>query len=105
MMRVAFASDEDRGLDSLISPRFGRANYFVIVDTQTGDHKVVRNPGADARSGAAIKAVQLLIKEGVKKVYAGSFGPNAMTALEEMGIEYVQISGVPVKEVLSEGGT
>ncbi len=100
-MKVAFAVDENRGLDSLISHRFGRAEYFVIVDTDTNSYKVVRNPGAEARSGAAIKAIQLLIKEGVRKVYAGSFGPNAMTALEEMGIEYVQLSGVPVKEALS----
>jgi len=99
-MKLAFAVDEARGLDSLISHRFGRAEYFVIVDADTGSHKVVRNPGAEARSGAAIKAIQLLIKEGVKKVYAGSFGPNAMTALEEMGIEYEQVSGVPVREVL-----
>ncbi len=103
-MRVAFATEENNGLDSVVSSRFGRANYFVIVDYEGGEvkgYKVEVNPGSEARSGAGIKAVQKLINERVNVAVAGSFGPNAMTALEEMGIRHVEMSGITVKEALN----
>ena len=33
---------------------------------------------------------------------AGSFGPNAMTALEEMGIKHVEMSGIAVEQALEK---
>ncbi len=88
-----------------MSSRFGRARYFVVVDYEGGEvrsYRVEVNPGSEARSGAAIKAVQKLINEGVNVVVAGSFGPNAMTALEEMGIKHVEMSGITVEEALNK---
>ena len=103
-MRVAFATEENNGLNSVVSSRFGRARYFVIVDYEGGEvrsYRVEVNPGSEARSGAGIKAVQKLINERVNVAVAGSFGPNAMTALEEMGIKHVEMSGITVEEALS----
>ncbi len=103
-MRIAFATEENRGLNSVVSSRFGRARYFVIVDYEGGEVKSYRvevNPGSEARSGAGIKAVQKLINERVNVAVAGSFGPNAMTALEEMGIRHVGMSGITVEEALN----
>ncbi len=103
-MRVAFATEENNGLNSVVSSRFGRARYFVIVDYEGGEvrsHRVEVNPGSEARSGAGIKAVQKLINERVNVAVAGSFGPNAMTALEEMGIKHVEMSGITVEEALN----
>ena len=57
-MRVAFVCENDKGLDAEVSSRFGRAPYLVIVDLdgkEAKDVKVMENPGAKARSGAAIK--------------------------------------------------
>jgi predicted Fe-Mo cluster-binding NifX family protein len=53
-MRIAFTVDEDRGLDSIVSPKFGRAKYFVIVDWDGREVLGVRtipNPGASASGG------------------------------------------------------
>ncbi len=103
-MRVAFATEENNGLNSVVSSRFGRARYFVMVDYEGGEvrsYRVEVNPGSEARSGAGIKAVQKLINERVNVAVAGSFGPNAMTALEEMGIKHVEMSGITVEEALS----
>ncbi len=102
-MRIAFATEENNGLDSVVSSRFGRARYFVILDYEGGEvrnYRVEVNPGSEARSGAGIKAVQKLINERVNVAVAGSFGPNAMTALEEMGIKHVEMSGMTVREAL-----
>ena len=104
-MKVAFMSEENRGLDSIVSHRFGRAKYMIIVDVENGEVKSVKaelNPGGQAASGAGIKAVQKLVDEGVEAVVAGAFGPNAMTALENMGVKYYQLQGVTVREALGK---
>ncbi len=102
-MRVAFVCEDDKGLDAEVSSRFGRAPYLIIVDLDGNDVKNVRveeNPGAKARSGAAIKVVQKLVNEGVDVAVAGAFGPNALVALDEMKIRRVELSGISVREAL-----
>ena len=104
-MRIAFASDEDEGLESVISEKFGRAKYFVIVEAGGEDVRLVRtvvNPGSEAKSGAAMKAVQKLDEEGVDVVVAGAFGPNALAGLDELGIKHYEMSGVRVSEALGK---
>ena len=102
-MKIAFISEENKGLDSLISRRFGRDPYLIIVDlekSEVKDFKVVQNPGSIAASGAAIKTVQKFIDMNIDMVVAGAFGPNALTALEGVGIKYKELSGVSVREAL-----
>ena len=104
-MRIAFISEGNEGLESMISSRFGRAPHIVVVDVE-GDEvkniKVVPNPGNTASGGAAIKTVQKLINENVETIVAGSYGPNALAALEEVGIKHVQLSGITVREALTK---
>ena len=105
MTRIAFASEEDKGLDSEVSSRFGRAKYFVIVDVENGEVKQVRaveNPGGAQPSGAGIKAVQKLVDEKVQAAVAGAFGPNSLSALEELGIKHFELSGIPVRDALKK---
>ncbi len=104
-MKVAFAVEEDKGLDSQISHRFGRAPFFVIVEIEGDNIKsvnVVENPGAKAAGGAGIKAVQALVDQGVEMVVAGAFGPNATAALDELGIKYFPFHKVSIREALEE---
>lgn len=104
-MRIAFASEESKGLDSIVSRKFGRAAYFIIVDLvddKVENIRAIENPGASAMGGAAIKAVQALINEKVDIVVAGAFGPNATVALQETGIKYYTYEGIKVEEVIKE---
>ncbi len=104
-VKIGLAVEDDSGLGSRVSSRFGRAPYLAIVELDDGEVaevRVVENPGASARSGAGIKAVQGLLEEGVKLAVAGAFGPNALTALEELGIGTLELSGVTVEEALRE---
>ena len=106
MPRIAFVCENKSGLSSIVSDRFGRAPYIVIVDIDENNDirniKEIENPGSTARGGAAIKVVQKLVNEDVNAVVAGAFGPNAMAALEEIKIKYFQISGISVKEALGK---
>ena len=106
MVRVAFVCEDDRGIDSEVSSRFARAKYFIIVDANEDvDHVntvVAENPATEAKSGAGIKAVQRLVEEGVDVVVAGGFGPNAMAALDELGIRHVEMAEVKVSDALKK---
>ena len=65
-MKIAVTS---RGaeLDSEVDPRFGRARYFVIVDTDTGESRAVDNEqNLNAAQGAGIQAAQLVATQGVE---------------------------------------
>jgi len=45
-------------LDSGIDPRFGRAAYFIAVDTNTSKWQAYPNPAAEALGGAGTQAAQ-----------------------------------------------
>jgi predicted Fe-Mo cluster-binding NifX family protein len=73
-------------LDSEVFQRFGRTNFFLIVDTQTLKYKAVLNPNVNVMGGAGIQSAQLLIKEEVKAVLSGRLGMNAFRLLDTAGI-------------------
>ncbi len=90
-----------QGLDAEIDPRFGRAQFFVFVETETMDVESVKNPNVDATGGAGIRSAQLVADKGAKVVITGHVGPNAMQALEAAGIRIVTgVGGITVKEAV-----
>nr|NIP66877.1 dinitrogenase iron-molybdenum cofactor biosynthesis protein [Candidatus Bathyarchaeota archaeon]NIR15834.1 dinitrogenase iron-molybdenum cofactor biosynthesis protein [Desulfobacterales bacterium]NIU80634.1 dinitrogenase iron-molybdenum cofactor biosynthesis protein [Candidatus Bathyarchaeota archaeon]NIV67246.1 dinitrogenase iron-molybdenum cofactor biosynthesis protein [Candidatus Bathyarchaeota archaeon]NIW33950.1 dinitrogenase iron-molybdenum cofactor biosynthesis protein [Candidatus Bat len=52
-MKVAVSSAGE-GLDAQVDPRFGRCQFFVIVDSETMQHETVPNTAAGAMRGAGI---------------------------------------------------
>jgi predicted Fe-Mo cluster-binding NifX family protein len=46
-------------LDSPIDPRFGRCDYFVIVDTIDMSFEVFDNDGEDLAQGAGVQSANL----------------------------------------------
>jgi len=84
-MRIVLTSTSP-GLEAAIDPRFGRADYFLVVDIDTLEWEVHTNPGANAAGGAGIKAAQCIFKFNVAAAISGEFGPNAFDALQAAGI-------------------
>ncbi|MBE9581722.1 MAG: NifB/NifX family molybdenum-iron cluster-binding protein [Proteobacteria bacterium] len=84
-MKVAISS-KGKSLDSEIEPRFSRSPLFVIVDTETGDFKASKNPGASAKDAACVDAVEFLTGKGVKAVLTGNVGHNAFVTLQDATI-------------------
>lgn len=65
-MKVAVTA-QGPGLDSLVDPRFGRAQYFLLIDTETGNltaHDNVQN--LNAAQGAGIQAAQAVVQLGAE---------------------------------------
>jgi len=76
-MKVAVSS-QGKTLESHVDTRFGRAQFFIIVDTETMDYKVVDNLAVAQSGGAGTKAAQTLLDEGIEALISSNVGPNAM---------------------------
>lgn len=68
-------------LESQVSEKFGRAPYFMIVDTETMKFTPLLNAAGSMSGGAGPEAVRQVSAHGVSAVLTGQLGPNAVTAL------------------------
>ena len=76
-------------LDAEVDPRFGRCQYFVIVEPDTMQFESVENSSAMASGGAGISAAQMIIGKGAEAVLTGNCGPNAYQVLSPAGIKVI----------------
>lgn len=74
-------------LDGPFDPRFGRGQYFCLVDNTSGACEAHANPGINATGGAGVQAAQLVDQLGANAVISGDFGPNAYMTLKAANIE------------------
>ena len=87
-------------LNSMVDFRFGRAAYFIIVDTDTNEHKSIQNPNVYSASGAGIQSAQTVINEGVEAIITGQMGPNAHRVINVASIPVYSSPGGTVAENL-----
>jgi len=85
-MRIAITATGP-ALDAEIDPRFGRCQYFIIVDPETMQFEALENSGAMAGGGAGISTAQMIVGKGVEVVLTGNCGPNAYEVLSAAGIK------------------
>ena len=74
-------------LDAQVDPRFGRCQFFVIVDSETMKFTAVSNVASAAMHGAGIQAAQMMTNKGVEVVLTGNVGPNTFGTLSAAGIK------------------
>lgn len=81
-MKIAVTS-KDTGLDSQVDPRFGRAAYILIVDSETSGFEILDNKeNANALKGAGIQTASMIAAKGAEVLVTGFCGPNAFKALK-----------------------
>ncbi|NYT08107.1 MAG: dinitrogenase iron-molybdenum cofactor biosynthesis protein [Methanomicrobiales archaeon] len=94
-----------KGPDSgdLVDERFGRAPYYLIHDTETGETRSYKNPAAEAMGGVGPRAAQFLLDHDVNILVAARVGGNALEALKAGGITILlsEETGGTVREAIT----
>lgn len=96
-MKICVSSTGDN-MNSILDQRFGRTAFFIIVDSETMDFKVIDNEAAKTSGGAGIMSSQKVVEEGTEVVITGNVGPNAMKVLKAANIKIIKGVPVSVKE-------
>ena len=101
-MLIAITATEN-SLQAEVDPRFGRAAYYMIIDTAT-DEVIAHNnqDGINAANGAGTGAAQTLSEYGVKVLYTGRVGPKAAVVLDTAGIPYYENCKGRVQDILEQ---
>ncbi len=73
-----------------VDPRFGRAPYILIVDTETMDFESLDNSeNVNAFKGAGIQAATMVADKGAEVLLTGYCGPNAFKTVQAAGMKVV----------------
>ena len=99
--KICITSQGDN-LNSPVDPRFGRCQYFIIVDTQSLEFEAVKNPIIDGMGGGGVQSALFVASKGASAVLSGSFGPNASQSLQAAGIKMVPNVSGTVQDALEK---
>ncbi|MBT8361075.1 MAG: dinitrogenase iron-molybdenum cofactor biosynthesis protein [Desulfobacterales bacterium] len=99
-MKIAITSQGEE-LSSLVDPRFGRAPFILVVDTETMEYEALDNSAnAGAFKGAGIQAATLIHNKGAQVLMTGYCGPKAFQTLQVAGIKVVSDITGTISEVV-----
>jgi len=88
-MKLAVTST-GKDLEAAIDPRFGRAPYFIMVDSETMAYEVVNNTQSlNLPQGAGIQAGQTVVQNKADVLITGNCGPKAFQVLQSAGIDII----------------
>jgi predicted Fe-Mo cluster-binding NifX family protein len=80
-MKIAITS-QGAGENYHVDPRFGRAKYIAVYDTETDEYIFKSNKqNLNAAQGAGIQAAQNIIETGAEILITGHCGPKAFRVL------------------------
>ncbi|MBW2264859.1 MAG: NifB/NifX family molybdenum-iron cluster-binding protein [Deltaproteobacteria bacterium] len=101
-MKIAVTST-GTGLDAQVDPRFGRAAYILIVDSDTLDFEVLDNKeNVNALKGAGIQTATTISNKGANVLLTGFCGPNAFKTLKAAKIGVASDAGGTVKDAVKD---
>jgi len=90
-------------LASQVDPRFGRAKYFIVFDTDTGQFSAHDNQvNVNAAQGAGIQSAKNIAELGAQAVITGHVGPKAFASLASANVSiYIGAAGT-VKQAIEQ---
>jgi predicted Fe-Mo cluster-binding NifX family protein len=101
-MMIAITS-QGKELSSPIDSRFGRAKFFIVLDTETGNFVVHDNVvNLQLAQGAGIQASQTVVNLGVAAVITGNVGPKAFTVLKAGKVEIFTGASGTVQQAIDD---
>jgi predicted Fe-Mo cluster-binding NifX family protein len=101
-MQTIAVSANGKNLEAKVSPLFGRARFFILVDPDTLAWEAMDNlANLSNAQGIGVAVANSLVKKNIRTVVAGSCGPKAFQTLQAAGVEVVlQVKGT-VRQALA----
>jgi predicted Fe-Mo cluster-binding NifX family protein len=100
-MKVAISA-KGKDLDSPVDQRFGRAEVFIIYDTETDSFEAVDNKAnLDLAQGAGIQSARNVVAQGPQYLITGHCGPKAYRSLSAADIKVIVGVTGTVREVIA----
>lgn len=102
-IKIAFASEENAGLDSQLSQHFGRCPYYVFVEVEDGEVKnveVKENPYFSSHVPGAVP--QFIANQGAKIIIAGGMGPRAIDWFARLGVQPITGVSGKIRDILND---
>lgn len=99
-MKIAVTST-GQDLDAPVDPRFGRAAYILIVNTDDMAVDVLDNKeNVNAFKGAGIQAASMISDKGADVLLTGYCGPNAFKTLDAAKVKVAGDASGTVREAV-----
>lgn len=99
-MKIAVSSS-GVDLNSEVDPRFGRAHYILIVDSDDLSFEVIDNSeNLNALKGAGIQTAAAISNKGAGVLLTGHCGPNAFKVLKTAGVRVANNAQGKVSEAI-----
>jgi predicted Fe-Mo cluster-binding NifX family protein len=107
-MRVAISADDGKGLDSVVSPHFGRCPYYILVDLdgqEVSQVNAVKNPYYGHHQPGQVPG--FINSQGADVMLAGGMGRRAIGFFQQYGIQAATGANGTVRHALEQylGGT
>ncbi len=105
-MKIAVAGTGAGGLDDTVSPVFGAAPSFTLIDAENQEIlavEIVVTPKDCAFGGAAaVRFARDLAGRGVDAVIVGEFGPEETGVFSSAGIGMYRLQDMPVRDAAKQ---
>jgi predicted Fe-Mo cluster-binding NifX family protein len=100
-MRIAISAENQNGLDSPVSPHFGRCPCFILADVEGQEVKtvtVVDNPYYGNHAPGQVPG--FIHSQGANVMLAGGMGRRAVSFFQQYGIEAATGASGTVRQAL-----
>ena len=104
-MKICFAVEQDKGIESPVYGHFGSAPSFIIIDTDGNTSKTVANRDMHHAHGAC-NPIMAVGREQIDAVVVGGIGAGALMKLNAAGVKVFRAEAPTVKDnldMLNEG--
>jgi predicted Fe-Mo cluster-binding NifX family protein len=89
-MRIAVSSEGNQGLESIVSPHFGRCPYFILIDLEgkeVAEVKAIENPFFGQHQPGQVPG--FINSQNVDVMLTGGMGRRAIAFFQQFNIQPV----------------
>lgn len=99
-MKVALPVN-DQTMEACVCQSFGRAQYFLIYDTEFKKTSFLDNSGAVSQGGAGIKAAQTIVDSKASALITPRCGENAAKVMKAAKVKIYQTINDSIQDNLT----